>query len=151
MTTIYKMGASMKESWEVWNDILTRSESCELTAEEVIINQVNVFLVDFEMGGWLYNRSPEVGRENDWSDLRATADAVEAVGVPLIAEVLRRITAIVESSDAPGATTWGEFLDRVDPDNAIGKLEQQIRSEFKTLYAVLDEFTVKHFHCKTSC
>ena len=139
-----------KESWEIWNELLTRSESSELTAEESIVKRVNVFLFDFEMGGWLYNQSPEGSEENDWHDLRATADAVEAVGVPSVGEILRRIATIVESSAFTEPMAWGEFLDQVDPDDTIGKLNQQISNEIKTLYTALDQFTVKHFRCKAS-
>jgi hypothetical protein len=86
----------MKKTWEVWNELL---EKPALTGVELNVKRVNVFLIDFENGPWLYNISPEASAGRQWSDLRETANAVDAIGAPAVARLVHEIADIVEKAD----------------------------------------------------
>src|SRR5262249_5365075 len=58
----------MRDATGIWNAILEKSVST-LSATEHLIKRVNVFLIEFEMGGWLYNLSPAAGSGSEWSEL----------------------------------------------------------------------------------
>ena len=46
------------EATEIWNKLLSKPMQM-MTEHERIVHAVNVFLVDFEFGGWFYNVSPD--------------------------------------------------------------------------------------------
>jgi hypothetical protein len=138
----------MKKVWEVWNELLEKPLS-KLTKTEGIVRRVNIFLVDFEMGSWLYNLSPEAGSGRTWTELRATADSVTAIGARSVARGLRDIADIVERGDAQKPGTWAEFLSEVDPANRIPDEEKKISAKLKGVRDKLTEFTLRHFKCES--
>jgi hypothetical protein len=121
----------------------------ELTSAEATVRQVNVLLIDMEMGGWLYNLSPEAGASQDnWFELRETAEAVDAVGAASEAKVLLEIADIVERAPQSSSSTWEDFMAAADPTSRVAVLEKIMLKEIPTLYKKLEANTIRHFGCE---
>jgi hypothetical protein len=132
------------KAWEIWNTLLEKSLDA-MTKAEGNIRRTNVFLADFEMGGWLYNISPAAGEGRIWSALRDTAKSIKAIGAPSVANRLVQIADIVERADVRTAGKWKDHMAKVDPENRIRELEQAISGEIPNLWAKLEEYTGRHF------
>ena len=137
----------MKKTWEVWNEIIERLPLGLIPTEQVV-NRVNYFLFNFESGNWLYNLSPSAGTDEQWSELRDTAECVAAVGAPEVAQQLRVVASIVESAYVQEPGTWREFLAKADPTQKIGQLEKTIDKEIPGLWDKLTDYTLAHFECE---
>ena len=128
---------------EIWNKLLSTPMQL-MTEQERIVHAVNVFWIDFQQGGWLYNVAPpdETGYQH-WVHLRSVAAAVAAIGAPGVAERLTKIAEIVERvPEGRDDGTWGGFLESVDPQGRISALEREIESELGTVYQLLEAYTV---------
>jgi len=128
---------------EIWNRLLSTPIQL-MTEQERIVHAVNVFWIDFQQGGWLYNVAPrdETGYRH-WAHLRGVAVAVAAIGATGVAERLTKIAAIVERvPEGRDDGTWGGFLESVDPQDCISALEREINTELGTLYELLEAYTV---------
>jgi hypothetical protein len=135
------------EPCDVWNGILERGGStlAGLTPSERVIYRVNVFLVDVEIGGlsgFLYNVSPSSGGR--WSDLGETADAVESVGHPACAALLRDLAVRLESLPPTGAASWGEHPAPLD-EHLATVVTPAVKRSIGDLYSKLEAFTAQHF------
>src|SRR5262245_9031050 len=131
------------EVTEIWNRLLSKPMQM-MTEHERIVHAVNVFLVDFEFGGWLYNVSPDASeKQRCWARLRGVAAAVATVGSPRVAERLIEIAEIVERAPSLSTSgTWGHFLARVDPQRRISALEKEIGAELNVMYGLLEAYTL---------
>ena len=137
----------MKKTSDVWNEILEKPPS-KLSLVEQNVKRTNIFLFEFECGGWLYNLSPASGVGNDWVELRETAKSIGAVGGASVGRQVLRIASIVERLEIQQATVWGEFLSAVSPNGEIEKIEKLITAETEDLWDKLKDYTVRHFKCK---
>lgn len=139
----------MTKAFDIWNELLKKPDADRSAVERIIVDS-NAFLIDFEMGGWLYNISPAAGEGRVWNRLRRTADSIDAIGMPSIAHTLREIATITEAGDVQEQGTWDTFLAKVDPTNALERLEKIIDPQVETAWTKLEEFTVRHFDCDTN-
>ena len=114
-----------------------------MTEQERIVHAVNVCLIDFWQGGWLYNASPGASEnQQSWIHLRGVAVAVAAIGATGVAERLIKIAEIVERLPLRRSGTWGEFLESVDPQGRISALEREIGAEADDAWALLEAYTL---------
>lgn len=133
----------MKQSFEIWNEILERVTATgeeSLKPAELIIYRVNRLLCDMEMGGFLYNISPN---EGPWTELRATADAVQEIGVLSAATTLRQLAVLLEEVGSESSKTWGEYLAHVGQEQ-VETLEANLSRDAGELWDRLEAFTVSH-------
>jgi hypothetical protein len=113
-----------------------------LSSIERIVLRAYIFDTDQQMGGltsFFYNTdsSPEVAVE--------TAAALEAIGAPATAAVFRTAASIIcHSVLQQGASTWGERLQRVDPDGQLEKLCWQINELDECVFDLLESFVLRH-------
>jgi hypothetical protein len=128
---------------DIWNRLLSTPMQL-MTEQERIVHAVNVFWIDFQQGGWLYNVAPDLTEhQQSWVRLRFLAAAVAAIGAPGVAERLTKIAEIVERvPESLGDGTWGGFLESVDPQDRISALEIEIDSELGAVYELLEAYTV---------
>ena len=128
---------------EIWNRLLSTPMQL-MTKQERIVHAVNVFLIDFWQGGWLYNVSPHASEnQQSWVHLRGVAAAVAAIGATGVAECLTKIAEIVELPLlSRHSGTWGSFLASVDPQGRISALEREIGGELSAVYEQLEAYTV---------
>ena len=131
------------EVTEIWNKLLTKPIQM-MTEQERIVHAVNVFLVEFELGGWLYNLAPDASEsQQSWAGLRGVAAAVATIGASSVAERLTEIAAIVERAPPqPTSGTWKHFLEGVDPQRRISGLEREIGAELNVMYGLLEAYTL---------
>src|SRR5215470_16734604 len=127
---------------EIWNRLLSTPMQL-MTEQERIVHAANVFWIDFQQGGWLYNVAPrdETGYRH-WTHLRGVAVAVAAIGATGVAERLTKIAEIVERPPLRPSGTWGEFLESVDPQGRISALEREIGAEVDDMWALLEAYTL---------
>lgn len=145
-----------KKPWEIWNEISeqeTKVGIAQLTAVERTISLVNSFCFELECGGltgFLYNASPTSDGEsywgNGWAEVEATAHAIEAVGDAVSAGRLREILQLVAKADT-SAPTWGEFLNRADPEHRCNSIQPELYAQVEDLYKKLEAFTAVHYDC----
>ncbi|SRR6266436_1943114 len=127
---------------EIWNRLLSTPMQL-MTEQERIVHAVNVFLIDFWQGGWLYNIAPGANEnQQSWVHLRGVAVAVAAIGATGVAERLTKIAEIVERPPLWPSDTWGEFLESIDPDGRISALEKEIGAEVDDAWALLEVYTL---------
>jgi len=127
---------------EIWNRLLFTPKQL-MTEQERIVHAVNVFLIDFQQGGWLYNASPETECQQSRVQLRGVVAAVAAIGAIGVAKRLTKIAEIVELPPLLRPSgTWGSFLESIDPQGRISALEREIGSELSAVYELLEAYTV---------
>ena len=126
---------------DIWNRLLSTPVHL-MTEQERNVHAVNVFWIDFQQGGWLYNVAPDLTEhQQSWECLRFLAAAVAAIGAPGVAEHLTKIAEIVERvPEGLGDGTWGGFLESVDPQDRISALESEI--DIDAVYELLEAYTV---------
>jgi hypothetical protein len=107
----------MQQTWEVWNSLLEKPIDC-MSEVERIIHRVNIFVIDFENGSWLYNIAPGCGEGSVWSELRALASAVLAIDVPTVASYLVEIAEIAEQIDVQ-IPREGGYWAAADPTSRV--------------------------------
>ena len=136
----------MRNTWEVWNSLLEKPID-SMTEVERHINRVNIFVIDFENGSWLYNIAPGMGEGSVWHELRELAQSVSVIGVPTVASYLLEIAEIAEQTDIQ-IPREGGYWAAADPQGRVGALHRQISRELPEVWGKLEEFTVAHFACK---
>jgi hypothetical protein len=136
----------MQKVWEVWNSLLGKSDD-SMTEAERHVNRVNIFVVDFENGSWLYNISPEWGEGPVWTRLRELVSSLAVLGVSRVASYLKEILEIVERTDNQVLRTWADYLAAADPSKRIAALHELISEDLPIVWAKLEEYTLAHFEC----
>ena len=127
----------MFDAYALLDLLLAKPEATRSDPERTLFPAVLV-LVDFSNGAWLYNMSPEEG--GDWSRLKQAADAIRAVGHPIIADLLERIIRIVDQPFDPSIRTWGGYLAALDPSNEIEACERAIEGHLPELQRAVTAF-----------
>ena len=142
----------MTEAYEVWNLLLAKAASQgvqSLVPPEAAVYWTNRFLSDIESGGLsgaLYSLSPPdlPPSGSRWHDLRATADALKFIGAGTASLLLDQVAAIVEGHAASGASTWGAFIQSVDPSDHLQGLHRELSALIPSLWGTLEEYTMAH-------
>ena len=137
------MGMRETDVTEIWNKLLSKPMEL-MTQQERIVRTVNIFLIDFENGGWLYNASPDASEhQGAWVCLRGIAAAVASIGASGVAERLAEIAEIVERAPPlPSPGTWKNFLAGADPQGRISVLEEEIGGSLGVVYELLESYTL---------
>jgi hypothetical protein len=112
-----------------------------LSLSEKQVYLVNRFLMETDIGGlsgFLYNVSPGA-KDLRWTELRATIEAVHALGRGRVGAILEEALRIVESGQATGrCATWSEYLTIVDSAGRLDSLGNELRSASEALWDDLD-------------
>ncbi len=118
-----------------------------MTADgETGVRRINNFLCDLDIGGLsgaLYNLSPEVGAEKEWSALRLLAQDVNDLGRSAVGELLLQVATLLESQAAPGPTTWGACIEPIQ--DRLAELEVPLMHEAEELWDAIESPTLGSF------
>ncbi len=120
----------------------TREGVESLTPIERIVFRAYVFDTDEQNGSlsqFFYNTdsSPDIAEE--------TASALDAIGTPKNAAVLRAAAAAVCRADAREFTgTWEGYLDHVDPDGRLDQCIDDLSTTGECVAESLEEFVLHH-------
>jgi hypothetical protein len=140
----------MPEPWEIWNAILDKA-ACgvsALTDVEKTIYWVNCYLCNLDMGSVtsaLYNLSPAGTSEPvPWSNLRATAAAIQEVGDLESARILTEFAVRFECAPYGEALTWEDFLGASCPSELACEATQILEQHGPNLWELLEKFTANY-------
>ena|GEM_PF-3128271 len=137
----------MDEVIKTWNKIVEKVIQTGLPAlkrEEQIIFRVYSFVIEVEMGGIngaLYNLSPRSGSDQQqWIDLRLTAESLVAIGDNQTAQLLLKAADVLENLLEPPSSTWGEFMESVESQLSKDFWET-IEARITEIYGILEAYT----------
>jgi hypothetical protein len=137
----------MNDPADVWDAVvakLARSGRESLSRSERTFYLINRLVVDFDVGGlsgFLYNTSPSSQSARAWTELRATAEAVESVGSPEIGSALRQAADLLEALPVSGRGTWDTFLRPIE--SQLQALESTLCVPMEALWDRLDELAAQ--------
>jgi len=137
----------LDEVIKTWNKIVEKVIQTGLPAlkrEEQIIFRVYSFVIEVEMGGIngaLYNLSPRSGSDQQqWIDLRLTAESLVAIGDNQTAQLLLKAADVLENLLEPPSSTWGEFMESVESQLSKDFWET-IEARITEIYGILEAYT----------
>ena len=131
--------------------------SASLTGDEAVVRWSHEFLLNYEMGGWMYNYAGEaISPPLAGTRISRAADALNRIGSPAgeaVRAIGELIDPLVQAGDAGPDETWGDIRDRAGKARLV-ELEAIIDREYDrpagdgSIEERLEAFALVHLRCR---